>query len=182
MQTLASFYGSYLKELDNFYALAGLEPSDDRIFVSLINSTNTTIGGLPAPDYISEWFKRFLKKYGLRQITFHGLRHSSVSYMLHRGIAPFIVSKIAGHSSLEQIQRTYGHAYDDNKKEAAEVFGSFLEPKIVVLGGYDNDGEALTKLHDDINKAFDAINGDNFNALKGFKGNEKLSKKFKTRR
>ena len=114
---------NYILELDKLIDLSnGKIPKTDMLFMSLRNTQHEQVGGLPFPDPISEWFKLFLKRNGLPPITFHKLRHSSLSYMLNNGVDPLVVMKIAGHSSLEQIQKRYGHAWDSSKIEAADKF------------------------------------------------------------
>ena len=98
--------------------------------------------------------------------------YAKAKYMLNRGINPFIVAKIAGHNSLEQIQKTYGHAYDDNKKEAAEIFGSFIEPSVLVINGIGSDGRFQTELHDSLSKAMEALDAASNNS----KSNDKPSR------
>ena len=38
-----------------------------------------------------------------------------------------MVAQIAGHSSIEQIKKTYGHVWDKTKKEAANTLGKMIE-------------------------------------------------------
>lgn len=79
------------------------------------------------PDPYSEWFKLFMKRNNLPKVSFHKLRHSSISYMINNGVDLFVVAQIAGHSSIEQIKKTYGHVWDKTKKEAANTLGKMFE-------------------------------------------------------
>ena len=47
------------------------------------------------PDTPSLIFKKIIKKYDLKKITFHGLRHTSISLMISKGIQAQIISKKA---------------------------------------------------------------------------------------
>ena len=39
----------------------------------------------------------------------HTLRHTFVAVLLTNGVAPFVVSRLAGHSDLQVTTRVYGH-------------------------------------------------------------------------
>lgn len=47
------------------------------------------------PDTPSQIFQKIIKKYDLKRITFHGLRHTSISLMISQGIQTQIISKKA---------------------------------------------------------------------------------------
>ena len=114
---------NYVEQLDKLFELAeGSIPYTNRLFVSLKNGKICQCGGIPFPDAYSEWFANFIKRTELPRITFHKLRHSSISFLLNNGVDPFVVAKIAGHSTLEQINKTYGHVYDRSQKEAVGNF------------------------------------------------------------
>ena len=114
---------NYVEQLDKLFELAeGSIPYTNRLFLSLKNGKICQCGGIPFPDAYSEWFANFIKRTELPRITFHKLRHSSISFLLNNGVDPFVVAKIAGHSTLEQINKTYGHVYDRSQKEAVGNF------------------------------------------------------------
>ncbi len=120
---LLKMIGNYLAELDTLFEIAdGAIPYSDMLFISVKNSKYCKPGGLPFPDAYSDWFQGFVKRNNLPPISFHKLRHSSISYLLNNGVDPYVVMKIAGHSSLEQITKTYGHLYDRSQREAMANF------------------------------------------------------------
>lgn len=47
------------------------------------------------PDTPSIIFRNIIKKYGLKKISFHALRHTSISLMISKGIQAQIISKKA---------------------------------------------------------------------------------------
>lgn len=113
----------YIKEVDILFKLSnGKIPYTDLLFFSMKDGKHCKIGGLPFPDAYSEWFRRFLIRNDLPIITFHQLRHSSISYLLNSGVEPITVMRLAGHSTLEQIQQTYGHIYKSTEEEASRHF------------------------------------------------------------
>lgn len=126
--TLLEMIDKYIVELDKLIqASNGKIPPTNMLFMSLRNTKTETVGGLPFPDPYSEWFKLFMKRNNLPKVSFHKLRHSSISYMINNGVDLFVVAQIAGHSSIEQIKKTYGHVWDKTKKEAANTLGKMFE-------------------------------------------------------
>ncbi len=112
-----------INELDKLFEVSnGIIPKTDMLFIALNQTRLHPAGGLPYPDPYSEWFKLLLERYNLPPMTFHKLRHSSISYMLYKGIKMETVAKIAGHKSTEQIQKTYGHVYRSEVVNAAFAF------------------------------------------------------------
>lgn len=56
----------------------------------------TNFGGNIHPDTPSKILKKVIKKYNLRYITFHGLRHTGISHMIARGFQAQIISRKVG--------------------------------------------------------------------------------------
>lgn len=69
------------------------------------------------PDYVTHRFAKILKKYGLRRITFHDLRHSTASYMLAKGYSMKEIQEFLGHSNYNFTADTYTHV-DNSAKQA----------------------------------------------------------------
>jgi integrase len=55
--------------------------------------------------------------------TVHDLRHSAISLWIQRGLTPFEVAKMVGHTSLKMIERRYGHLYVDALQEKIDRLG-----------------------------------------------------------
>ena len=85
---------------------------------------STTNGKPYADQNINQLLKTSLKKAGvIKDISFHGLRHSGISYFLRHGADLRIISSLAGHSDVsttlniyynlvrEQIDRAYDMEY-----------------------------------------------------------------------
>ena len=58
-------------------------------------------GHVMHPHTPTKQFDKFLKKYGFRHLKFHGLRHSSATYLLSNGCDIKTVSKRLGHTSID---------------------------------------------------------------------------------
>lgn len=75
---------------------------------------------------MKNWFQRFLKRHGLKRITFHGLRHTSATILLASGIPLKNVAERLGHTRASTTANIYAHALPRIDKEAANVFSNIL--------------------------------------------------------
>lgn len=70
-------------------------------------------------------FKNNWKKYGLKNIRFHDLRHSFAYIAIYEcNISPELVSKMLGHATSSFTVDIYGHASLNVQSLAAEKFDS----------------------------------------------------------
>jgi integrase len=71
----------------------------------------TTLKGTPvdAQNFTARNFKSILKRAGLPDMPFHGLRHSCATTLLAKGTHPTYVQKLLGHSSIKQTLDIYSH-------------------------------------------------------------------------
>ena len=75
----------------------------------------TDQAGTPVhPEWYSDEFGRLLKRAGLRRITLHDSRHTTLTLMEHAGVPISIISKWAGHYDSAFTQKTYVHASDED--------------------------------------------------------------------
>jgi integrase len=65
-------------------------------------------------------FQPAVKLAGLSNITFHELRHTAITQLIHKGADVVSVSKIAGHSSPATTLRIYTHDLDRSKDAIRE--------------------------------------------------------------
>jgi len=74
----------------------------------------TDEAGTPVhPEWYSDEFGRLLRRAGLRRITLHDSRHTTLTLMEHAGVPISIISKWAGHYDSAFTQKTYVHASED---------------------------------------------------------------------
>ena len=78
------------------------------------------------PNTPSKILNIIIKKYNLKKINFHALRHTSISLMISKGIQTQIISKKAGHSSIGITHSIYSHFFDEEFKKAANVMNDVL--------------------------------------------------------
>lgn len=88
----------------------------------------TNMGDNMYPDTPSWIFRNMLKKYGLRHIKFHSLRHTSISLLLGGtdAIDAITVSRRVGHSSTHVTQEIYAHVLNSANKRAANKMDKIL--------------------------------------------------------
>ncbi len=86
----------------------------------------TDYGADMHPDTPSKILEKIIQKYNLKRITFHGLRHTSISLQISSGVQSQIVSKRAGHSSVTITDKIYSHFFENEFKDVANRMNEFL--------------------------------------------------------
>ena len=97
-----------------------------------------------APDYVTQRFRSFLKKHGLRHITFHQLRHSSASILVSNGHSLEEVQSWLGHKSRKSTE-IYAHFQAGPKLNMANTIESLLREATEPQEQQDNIVEINSK-------------------------------------
>ena len=88
------------------------------------NRLFTQADGSPIfPDTLSKQWRAFIKEKGLPKLTFHGLRHTSASYLIACGQDIVSVSKRLGHAKPSTTSDFYAHAL----KKRDQVSAKYME-------------------------------------------------------
>lgn len=87
----------------------------------------TEYGADMHPDTPSQILERIIKKHNLKRITFHGLRHTSISLQISSGIQAQIISRRAGHSNVTVTHNTYSHFFENEFQDVAIKMDTFLQ-------------------------------------------------------
>lgn len=69
---------------------------------------------------ITKGFKRLIEKFGLSEIRFHDIRHTTASIMLLHGEPPVRVAGVMGHS-VQVLLNTYSHYIPDNQERLSNL-------------------------------------------------------------
>lgn len=77
-------------------------------------------------DTISDWWRKFRRENNLKNITFHGLRHTSTTILIASGINVKNISSRLGHSRASTTTDFYAHALESVEKESANVFDNII--------------------------------------------------------
>ncbi len=96
------------------------------VFISLEDGNVTTAGGPMLPEVISKWFSKFLRKNNLPKITLHEVRHTSISYLMNRGVDIKSVSVRAGHQNTRTTEEIYGHVYAKTRRATADEYNDLF--------------------------------------------------------
>lgn len=86
----------------------------------------TDLGERIHPDTPYKIFKKLIKKYNLPDISFHALRHTSVSLLIANNINVTLISKRVGHSSPNVTQQIYAHIFEASEREVANTMNGIL--------------------------------------------------------
>lgn len=84
------------------------------------------MGTLLQPDFVSQKFQKVLKKYNLRPIRFHDLRHSCATIMLYLGYTMKDIQTWLGHSNYSFTANTYVHSSKTSHIQMAQSFSENL--------------------------------------------------------
>ncbi|SCL87896.1 tyrosine-type recombinase/integrase [Sporanaerobacter sp. PP17-6a] len=105
------------KELsgDKWYYGKGGKHEDDFVFTQ----KNGRFVNVEAP---SIWFHQFIKRHGLRHITFHGLRHTNATILISKGIDIVDISKELGHAKTSTTEDFYAHVLKSSERKKADIF------------------------------------------------------------
>lgn len=83
-------------------------------------------GELIKPNYFSDHFEWIIKKYGLRKIRLHDLRHTCASLLLKNGVQMKQIQEWLGHSSFNTTANCYSHLDYSSKIVSAETMARIL--------------------------------------------------------
>lgn len=79
------------------------------------------------PDYITSKFAKTLKKYNLKKIRFHDLRHSCASLLNAQGYTLKDIQEWLGHADIQTTANTYAHLDIGRKKNITNCLSSVIE-------------------------------------------------------
>jgi integrase len=77
------------------------------------------------PDSLSQRFRNFVRKHGLKEVRFHDLRHSCASILYAMGVDLLTIQEILGHANLSTTL-IYTHIINDRRDQALEKMSGRL--------------------------------------------------------
>ena len=81
------------------------------------------------PNSITDFLRKFSKKYDLPHIHPHAFRHTQASILISEGVDVVTVAKRLGHKQVTTTENIYAHALAKADAEANEVVASVLFKK-----------------------------------------------------
>ena len=73
-------------------------------------------------------FKSALRRSGIKDFTFHDLRHTFASQLIMAGVDITTVKELLGHETLAMTLR-YSHLAPSHKQKAVELLDNLVQPK-----------------------------------------------------
>lgn len=70
---------------------------------------NANGGYLDSRNILQRFFHKCLEDAGLKKIRWHDLRHTHISLLINQNVAPQVIQKQAGHSTIKTTMDVYGH-------------------------------------------------------------------------
>ncbi len=102
-----------------------LKSDFDRTFDGFICRDNT--GAIITPEYVTRHFKEVIRKYKLRPIRFHDLRHSCASLLLANDVSMKAIQDWLGHSTFNVTANFYSHLDYKSRISSAETISKVLD-------------------------------------------------------
>lgn len=87
----------------------------------------TEFGADMHPDTPSQIFDRIIKKYNLKKIKFHALRHTSASIQKSLGVPIQVISRRLGHSNILTTDKIYSHIFEKDFSDVAEKLDTVFD-------------------------------------------------------
>ena len=85
-------------------------------------------GKIVKPGFITQHFtEQVIKKYNLKKIRYHDLRHSCATLLRHEGVPMEDIQKWLGHSQITITNKLYAHFQYDAHIRSADKIGKALE-------------------------------------------------------
>jgi integrase len=79
-------------------------------------------GNPPSPNALSAAWSDFAERIAMPDVTFHALRHTHASQLIHVGVDIVTISKRLGHAKPDITLRIYAHLFsEDDRKAAAAI-------------------------------------------------------------
>lgn len=126
MERLKYFYEDRLSLKDEMGNLwEGFKDGKDKdVFLLFANE----YGKPYRPDSVTQFWDRFIKRGKIKAVSFHGLRHSSASYLLSEGVNMKVIQKRLGHKDIKTTLNMYSHINEDDDKDASNTFDKLFNP------------------------------------------------------
>lgn len=90
---------------------------------------------LDSRNILRRFFHPCLMQAGLKKVRWHDLRHTHISLLINQNVAPQVIQKQAGHSTIKTTMDTYGHlmpsVYNSSIDSLDDIFNKKTQLKRV---------------------------------------------------
>ncbi len=83
-------------------------------------------GVLDYNNFMSRVFRPAVAQTGMKDVSFHSLRHTTASLLISKGAPITAVAGILGHASTQMTLDVYGHLYEDDANKYIDRLGDSL--------------------------------------------------------
>ena len=83
-------------------------------------------GVLDYNNFMSRVFRPAVARTGMKDVSFHSLRHTTASLLISKGAPITAVAGILGHASTQMTLDVYGHLYEDDANKYIDRLGDSL--------------------------------------------------------
>ena len=115
------------------------------------------LGERMRPNYLTEYFPKYIAKHGMPKMRFHDLRHSCASLLLANGVPLKQIQEWLGHSDFSTTANIYAHLDYRSKISSAQAMEQgMLLPRSDDFGSRWEDVTEQDKITEpDLNPVFD---------------------------
>ncbi len=81
------------------------------------------------PDTLSGWFRSFVKKHDMPDVSIHSLRHTNATLLIANGVNLTTVANRLGHANTNTTTKIYAHAIKTADEMAADTLQDILNKR-----------------------------------------------------
>lgn len=81
------------------------------------------------PDSVTDYFKKFSKRYNLPHINPHAFRHTMASMLYYNGVDSVSISKRLGHAQVSTTANIYAHVIEEADQKNADILSDIFLKK-----------------------------------------------------
>lgn len=117
--------GSEWHSFVNIKNSKGIEQSERADFL-FVQDSGSNVGYPMHPDRITDYFKKFSKKYDLPHINPHAFRHTLASVLCQSGVDIVTISKWLGHKSVTTTMNIYEHILENGRDQVVNCVSDVI--------------------------------------------------------
>ena len=117
--------GSEWHSFVNIKNSKGVEQSERADFL-FVQDSGSNVGYPMHPDSITDYLKKFSKKYDLPHINPHAFRHTLASVLCQSGVDIVTISKWLGHKSVTTTMNIYEHILENGREQVVNCVSDVI--------------------------------------------------------
>lgn len=119
-----------MQELKEYKEYQSTEFFNNGIPINFKGFVFSQIDGTPMhPDSVTDYLKKFSKKYNLPHINAHAFRHTMASMLYFNGVDSVSISKRLGHAQVSTTANIYAHIMEEADQRNADILSDIFLKK-----------------------------------------------------